>query len=75
MGYEYTLLPWSLNLKQLYTSVYSIGFGFPITSQRTLSSLNFAINYGERTNGNSNDFIEKQLGYSFGITIFSVFYD
>jgi hypothetical protein len=75
MGYEYTLLPWSLNLKQLYTSVYSIGFGFPITSQRTLSSLNFAINYGERTNGNSNDFIEKQLGYSFGITISPAFYD
>jgi hypothetical protein len=75
IGYEYALLPWSLNSKQLSTSIYSFGFGFPITSQRTLSSLNFAVNYGERKNGNSNDFIEKQLGYSLGITISPAFYD
>lgn len=75
MGYEYALLPWSLNSKQLTSSIYSIGFGFPITSQRTLSSINFAVNYGERGNGNSQDFVEKQLGYSLGITISPAFYD
>lgn len=75
VGFEYALLPWSLNSRQLTSSIYSVGFGFPITSQRTLSSLNFAINYGERKNGNTQDFIEKQLGYSLGITISPAFYD
>ena len=75
LGYELAYLPWNLNSKQVKSTSYSVGFGFPITSQRTLSSLNFAITYGLRTNGNSEDFIEKNLGYSLGITISPAFYD
>ena len=75
IGYEFAQLPWVLNSKQLTSSTYSIGFGFPITSQRTLSSLNLAMTYGVRTNGNTQDLLERQLGYSLGITISPAFYD
>lgn len=75
IGYEFAQLPWLLNSKQLTSSTYSIGFGFPITSQRTLSSLNLAMTYGVRTNGNTQDLLERQLGYSLGVTISPAFYD
>lgn len=75
IGYEYIKLPWLLNSKQLTSSVYSIGVGIPITSQRTLSSLNLAANYGFRSNGNAFDLTEKQLGFSLGLTISPAFYD
>jgi hypothetical protein len=75
IGYEFAHLPWGLNSKQLTSSTYSIGFGFPITSQRTLSSLNLAMTYGVRTNGNTQDLLERQLGYSLGVTISPAFYD
>ena len=75
IGYEFAQLPWVLNSKQLTSSTYSIGFGFPITSQRTLSSLNLAMTYGVRTNGNTQDLLERQLGYSLGVTISPAFYD
>lgn len=75
LGYEFAFLPWNLTSKQVKSTSYSVGFGLPITSQRTLSSLNFAVTYGERTNGIKEDFIEKNLGYSLGITISPAFYD
>jgi hypothetical protein len=75
VGYEFAQLPWLLNSKQLTSTTYSAGFGLPITSQRTLSSLNIAITYGVRTNGITLDLIERQLGYSLGITISPAFYD
>jgi hypothetical protein len=49
--------------------------GIPMTSQRTLSSLNLAMTYGVRSNGNVLDLIEKQLGFSLGVTISPAFYD
>jgi hypothetical protein len=75
LGYEYAELPWLLNSKQLTSSVYSVGVGIPMTSQRTLSSLNLAMTYGVRSNGNVLDLIEKQLGFSLGVTISPAFYD
>lgn len=74
-GYEFSNSPWSINSKQVNTSSYSVGVGIPITSQRTLSSLNFCLSYGNRSNGVANDFNEKQLGYILGITISPAFYD
>jgi hypothetical protein len=75
VGYQYAQLPWDLNGKQGLSQSFSAGFGMPILSQRTLSSLNFAVSYGFRNNGISTDFSEKTLGFSLGITISPAFYD
>ena len=75
VGYQYELMPYSINDKYLNTTNFSAGFGFPITSQRTLSSVNFAVNYCNRGNGTSTDFNEKNLGFSLGISISPAFYD
>ena len=75
IGFERLFLPWSLNNKQVKANNYSLGLGLPITSQRTLSSLNFAVTYGMRTNGSNEDYLERYLTYSIGISISPAFYD
>lgn len=75
VGFQYNQLPYSLNQKRVFSQGYSIGFGIPILSQRTLSSMNFAVNYAIKSNEISTDFTEKKLGFSLGVTISPAFYD
>jgi hypothetical protein len=75
IGYQYNQLPYQSSNRQYVKQAYSFGFGIPILSQRTLSSLNFAFSYSINSNSISTDFIQKTLGYSIGVTISPAFYD
>lgn len=68
-GYYQQSIPYNSSGSAFDDKGLTFGFGMPITSFRTLSSLNFAFNAGERTQLNSSNYSERYLGFSFGITL------
>ena len=45
------------------------GFGIPIVSQNSLSSINFGFSYGKRETAAENSFNEQYVGINFGIIL------
>jgi hypothetical protein len=74
-GYQYAQLPYELNGKKYINQSFGFGFGIPILSQRTLSSINIGVSFGQKTNLNQADFTQKYVGYSLGVSISPAFYD
>jgi len=68
-GYYQLTQPYRLNDLPVYDKGFSVGLGLPITSFRTLSSINIAFKAGERSNTSTTDFKERYIGFSFGITL------
>jgi len=53
----------------------TVGFGLPIASQKTNSSFNFSMQYGERGNGASNGINEQFVSVNFGVILAPANYD
>ncbi len=68
-GYYQLQLPYTLNGKAVVDQGYTLGFGIPVTSFRTLSSLNLAISLGERADRVGPAYKERYLGFSMGIIL------
>lgn len=68
-GYFKLDLPYKLNDISVRDRGFTFGIGMPVTSFRTLSSINFAFVAGERSNSSVSDYRERYLGFSFGITL------
>ncbi|MEN9998615.1 MAG: hypothetical protein RI922_1605 [Bacteroidota bacterium] len=66
--YQYTL-PYAIQGKQISDQAITLGFGFPILSQRSASSINFGLSYGKRGSGYDTDLNEKYIGINFGLSI------
>lgn len=69
LGYYSGSMPVSIGGKQIPYSGFSLGFGFPIVIQNSLSSLNLALNYGMRGNSDPSSLMERSYGVHLGITI------
>ena len=68
-GVQYMTLPYSINNKQLNDAGVTLGFKFPIISQRSVSSLTLGVVYGKRGEATNISLNEKYLGINLGITI------
>jgi hypothetical protein len=68
-GYYQQYLPYIQQEHTVMDKGFSVGFGMPVTSFRTLSSLNFAFYAGERSNFQGSEYRERYLGFSFGVTL------
>lgn len=62
-------LPYSFKGSQLTDKGFTAGIGIPITSFRTLSTVNLGFSYGNRSTSDATGFNEKYIGISFGVTI------
>ncbi len=62
-------LPQLVNGAQVKDFGTTFGFGIPILTQMSLSSLNFGFTYGNRGPGTSGSLSEKYFGINFGITL------
>lgn len=61
--------PYKVNGVTLQDKGITLGLGMPVTSFRTLSSINFALFGGERSSLSNSDYRERYLGLSLGITL------
>lgn len=68
-GYYQNTLPYSFNSEQFVEKGYTVGFGIPIISQQSLSSLNFGFSYGTRSTKQIGSFNQSYFGLQFGLTI------
>ena len=68
-GFYQQSLPYTQQDNTVLDKGFSVGFGMPVTSFRTLSSLNFAFNAGERSNFQGSNYSERYIGFSFGVTL------
>jgi hypothetical protein len=66
--YQYTL-PYTIQGNQISDQAVTLGFGFPILSQRSASSINFGFSYGKRGSGIDTHLKEQYLGINFGLSI------
>jgi hypothetical protein len=74
-GGYFGMLPNLENGEQLTETGFSIGFGLPIASQRTNSSFNFSIQYGQRGSNQPDALKEQFLGVNFGVILAPSSYD
>lgn len=74
-GVRYADMPLVQNGQQLNDLSLTFGLGLPITTQRTLSSVNVSFIAGQRGNGLASSVQEKYLGVSVGVTIAPGFYE
>lgn len=65
--YSYNL-PFLQNNLEIKDNGLSLGFGLPILSQRSQSSVNFGINYGKRGTSDSALLSEKYVGFNIGFS-------
>jgi hypothetical protein len=68
-GYYNYSLPYQIGNEQVKDQGVTIGFGLPITIQKSLSSINFGFSYGTRGVSAVNSFKENYYGINLGITI------
>jgi hypothetical protein len=61
--------PYKVNGLTLKDKGITLGIGMPVTSFRTLSSINFALFGGERSSLSNSNYRERYLGLSLGITL------
>ncbi len=66
--YQYTL-PYSYNGTQMTDFGMTFGFGIPILTTKSLSSVNLGVSLGKREAGSSNSLNQKYIGLNFGITL------
>ena len=66
--YQYTL-PYAIQGNQISDQAVTIGFGIPVLSQRSASSINFGFSYGKRGSGIDTHLKEQYLGINFGLSI------
>ena len=69
VGYYQGVLPYSFSGQQLKDFGGTLGFGIPIVSQNSLSSINFGFSYGKRETAAENSFNEQYVGINFGIIL------
>jgi hypothetical protein len=69
IGYYHQTLPYTYQSNSVFDQGFTLGFGMPVTSFRTLSSLNFAFKAGEKSSFNVTGYNERYLGFSFGVTL------
>lgn len=74
-GGYFGTLPNSDNGVQLSEYGVTIGFGLPIASQKTNSSFNFSLQYGERGNGRPEGLQEQFVSFNFGVILAPASYD
>lgn len=74
-GVRYAEMPLIHDGQQLSDLSFTFGLGLPITTQRTLSSINVSLVTGQRGNGLATSVQEKYLGVSVGVTIAPGFYE
>jgi len=68
-GFYQSILPYTYQSGSVIDKGFTIGFGMPVTSFRTLSSLNFAFKAGDRSGVNGIGYNERYLGFSFGVIL------
>ncbi len=61
--------------KQLKEFGVSFGFGLPIASQKTNSTFNFSVQYGQRGNNEPSGLQEQFIGFNFGVILAPASYD
>jgi len=66
--YQYTL-PYSFNGTQMSDFGMTFGFGIPILTTKSLSSVNLGVSIGKREAGSSNSLNQKYIGLNFGVTL------
>ena len=66
--YQYTL-PYSFNGTQMTDFGMTFGFGIPILTTKSLSSVNLGVSLGKRDTGSSNSLNQKYIGLNFGVTL------
>ena len=64
--YNYTL-PVQQSLNTINDYGVSLGFGIPIQVQKSMSSINISVGYGQRNNGVSTDFRENYTSLNFSL--------
>jgi hypothetical protein len=69
IGVQTATLPFSLGTTQVSDKSVAIGFGFPITSQRSISNINIGLRYGSRGNNIANGLREDYWLINFGILL------
>lgn len=68
-GFYRSTLPYTYQSSNVVDKGFTLGFGMPITSFRTLSSLNFAFKAGEQSGIYGTGYRERYLGFSFGVVL------
>ncbi|MEY4604811.1 MAG: hypothetical protein RIT43_2103 [Bacteroidota bacterium] len=68
-GYYQIQLPYTFNGKSVFDQGYTLGIGIPVTSFRTLSSINLSVSLGERADQIGPVYRERYLGFSLGIIL------
>jgi hypothetical protein len=66
--YQYTL-PYSFNGTQMKDFGMTFGFGIPILTTKSLSSVNLGVSLGKRETGSTNSLNQKYIGLNFGVTL------
>ena len=64
--YNYTL-PIQQSLNTINDYGVTLGFGIPIQVQKSMSSVNISVGYGQRNNGVSTDFRESYTSINFSL--------
>lgn len=65
--YQYTL-PFLQSGSKITDKAFTLGFGFPVLTQRSLSSINFGFTLGARGTTNANLLSEKYYGINLGLS-------
>lgn len=65
--YQYSL-PYTQNALEINDKGLTLGFGFPLLAQRSLSYINFGMNFGSRGTSDKNLLSEKYMGIQIGIS-------
>ena len=68
-GYYHLQLPYHFSGKTITDKGYTFGLGIPITSFRTLSSVNISLAYGERADRIDPSYNERYVGFSLGVIL------
>lgn len=68
-GYYSYQLPYRIEGNQVTDMGVTLGFGIPILSQRSLSSVNFGFSAGKRGTGVTGTFNEQYIGINFGVVL------
>jgi hypothetical protein len=68
-GYYSIALPYAIDGSRVYDKGFTLGFGIPIVSFRTLSSINLSFSAGERSNFTAQGYKEQYIGFNFGVSL------
>ncbi|MBI2257278.1 MAG: hypothetical protein HYU67_00070 [Flavobacteriia bacterium] len=75
MSWEFAKVPLVVNLNKYNKNTLAWGFYFPITNQKTLSSINIGFSYQNIETKTKGLWNEKNFGINFGVQIAPGFYD